>query len=186
MSTYLPTYDEKVQSHARTSTEGPSTNVDVPKLPFLMWNMSGNGDTNSDSTSGPRLSRLLSNVGTNLSSWEVTGRFYSGAYGCSLVELEQRHAFRSDNHTEPKDDGTEADNDDAKQTQSTKQRVDKGKEKYFTAASTSLNSESLFRQSKELLELFIPLQHFQDIHPTIERYWGSLDRIFRVGYTCSP
>ncbi|KAK7413672.1 hypothetical protein QQX98_007454 [Neonectria punicea] len=186
--------DDEPESGSRPGSEGaPSTktNASVSKLPFLMWNNSADEEEMDGSTAIPRVGKLLTNVGTSLSARKVTGKLYSRSYGCSLEELQQRHPEWSDTAA-PSTVGQDHRNDDqismvslagggdAQQTQSpaNSSRESKGKQ-FAVKTSEGVNMGRLFKISKELLELFVPLD-LQLLYPLIETYWGSLDRMSRA------
>lgn len=174
--------DDKLDGKSRRGSGATSVHARDTKFPFFMWNVSGDGKDTGDLARDRRVAWLLTKVDTALCTKDLMGKLYRESYRCPLAELKQRHPDWDDATTEPTAGHKESvaspsTGDDAEHTQDPIGNSSESKAKQ-TSDPAKWDTVKLLRLSKELLELFVPLD-FQ-LHPVIERYWGSLDRILRV------
>lgn len=179
-------------------SETAKHNIKPSSLPFFMWHISATRKPTDESEIGTGVVWLLSKVHDALCARRATGRFYRRSYQCSFAQLQQRHPYLADPMIQKAvEEGAttrQIDNDkvsregrtqgnDAQQPKASTEcpaSAPEAPEENVPEDDSRVDMWKLFRLSKEILELFVPLD-VQLIHQVIETYWGALDRIARVG-----
>jgi hypothetical protein len=180
--------NEPIDMKAMKSLESSGT-------PFLMWGVTG-GTTTQQEKKGSltSLHRLLRKIDKSLRGSKI----YASGYRCSLNDLITRHELAHPRSTkQPQDHGVSTKDNhmekvDLNSLVATGSRSLLDDDSELSASTDvmatveSLISE-IFVLSRSIMGLFIPFKTMSlgDVEVVTDRFWGSLDLVFRVRFKTS-